>query len=118
MAKTSKTNADLLGYYFIIFQSNFRGYVKCWMDGSDDYSFYSENDFLDLFDKIDSDPNLIFKAKDCLCTTGLYLWDISSGTIKRLTNKPERVSAAEEIPNLNPFKKENKSWGSIERRII
>lgn len=118
MAKNSKTGADLLGYYFIIFQSNFKGYVKCWMDGAEDYSFYSEEDFIGLFEKIDSEQSLIFQAMNCLCTTGIYIWDISSGTIKRLTNKSERVSVAEDIPGLNPFKKEKKSWGSLERRII
>lgn len=116
MAKTKDT--DTLGYYFIIFQSNLRGYVKCWLDGDEDYSFLSREDFLDLFEKINSDFSLVCKAKDCLDTTGIYIWDINSKTIKRLTNKSERPSLIEDLNRINPFLNEKNNKDVIERRIF
>lgn len=113
----SKSNANLLGYYFIIFQSNLNGYVKCWLDGSESYTYYVDDDFIGLFEKINSDKSLIYKALDCLNTTGIYLWDIDKGKINRLTNKYEAPSLTQEITKINPLnKKVNKDI--IERRIF
>lgn len=114
----SKNSASLLGYYFIIFQSQLNGFVKCWLDGSEDFTYYSDRDFIGLFEKIEADDKLIYKAFDCLNTTGIYIWDITGETIKRATALPEERSLVEEINKMNPLKNEKKSWGSILRRII
>lgn len=120
MPKTSsKDTANLLGYYFIIFQSNFKGYVKCWMDGSEDYTFLSEKEFIELFNKIEADPKLIYKALDCLNTTSIYIWNILEGSIKKLSNKSEIPSLTAEIFKMSPLNNERKKNGDIiERRII
>lgn len=114
----SKNSANLLGYYFIIFQSQLNGFIKCWLDGSENYTYYSEEDFIGLFEKIDSSNSLIFKAMNCINTTGIYIWDITEETIKRATALPEERSLMEEVNKINPLKNKKNDWGSISRRII
>lgn len=75
-----------IGYYFIMFQSTLDHYVKCWFDGNEYYDFMLFDDFLDLFLKAGSSHKTYLEAADALSTTSIYLWDISSDSIRPLHN--------------------------------
>ncbi len=118
MASKDSRYTNPIGYYFIVFQSNLRGYIKCWMDGSEDYTYFSEEDFIGLFEKAGS-INLRSSVLDCISTTGIYLWDVSGGRIRRLSNIYERSLLREDMNSMNPLLRKNRnSEDVLERRIF
>lgn len=105
MAK-KKTHSELLGYCYIMFQTTFSNYVKCWIDGSENYTYLTLEKFYELFDTSKSPINLKAKAKKCLNTTSIYFWDVDNEIIKRLELQREETSdIGERILTLNPFNK-------------
>jgi len=107
-------NSSLLGYYFIIFQSNLNNFVKCWFDGNEYYDYMNIDDFLNLFFKINSTNDLIVQAQNCLNTTGIYLWDINNKKIKQLYNNNDFEGSIGQDLN-NVFKDFKKSLDNEER---
>lgn len=106
MKDKEKSPEEILGYYLIIFQTTFTGYVRCWLDGNENYTYMSEQDFLGLFAKVNADFNLLLAAKDAITTSSIYLWNIPDKRITRLSNRYERESVAETISKMNPIKLE------------
>lgn len=72
------------GIFFILFQSQLNGYVKCWIDGSEDPEYMLEEEFKDLVRKAYND-DFIYKILDCISTTSIFLWDVMKKTIYRPT---------------------------------
>lgn len=104
-----RTPTEILGYYYILFQTTFTGYVKCWIDGSPDYKYMSVDDFIKLFEKINAPFEVIYRVRDCLDTSCIFLWDIAHSSIKQLRPQSTRESLGMEINKMNPFfVKENK----------
>lgn len=104
-----KTHSELLGYFFIIFQTTLNGYVKCWIDGSENYTFLTLDKFKELFDTSNSPLELKIYALKCLNTTSMFYWDIDNEIIKRVTLQVQPSDIGERIAKSNPFYK--KSWG-------
>lgn len=90
-----------LGFYFIIFQSQFNGFVKCFIDGSESATFYSNADFLDLVKQV-QDSSLISNVREALSTASFYLWDVSNSTVKRLRAFSSASSLVEEMLKIKP----------------
>ena len=107
MAK-KKTHSELLGYYYIMFQSTFNNYVKCWIDGSETYTFLTPEKFYKLFDTSESPSNLKMKARHCLDTTSIYYWDIDGETINMVVLDNEPSDLGERISAMSPFKQKSK----------
>lgn len=108
MAK-KKSHSELLGYFFIIFQTTLNGYVRCWIDGSENYTFITLEKFMEFFDVSKSPSELKIFALKCLDTTSMFYWDIDNEIIKRVTLQAQPSDIGERISNNNPFHK--KSWG-------
>lgn len=98
-----KTHSELLGYYFIMFQSTFSNYVKCWIDGSENYTFLTLEKFYNLFKTSRSPNSLKLKAKHCLDTTSIYYWDIDGESINIivLDNEPSDIGKRILVMNLS-----------------
>lgn len=96
-----------IGFYFMIFQSQLNGYIKCYIDGDDSYVLYSVSDFLDLASKLRSESlnNLL---KDCISTTSFFVWDVMNSSVKRMKPLPYNVPLREEMNKLNPMRKQEK----------
>lgn len=110
MAK-KKTHSELLGYYYIMFQTTFSNYVKCWIDGSENYTYLTLEKFYELFDTSKSPINLKAKAKKCLNTTSIYFWDVDNEIIDRLVLQSEESSnIGERLVALNPFNQKKSSF--------
>ena len=99
----TRTPTEILGYYYILFQTTFTGYVKCWIDGSPDYKYMSVDDFIKLFEKINAPFEVIYRVKDCLDTSCIFLWDIAHSSIKQLRPQSTRESLGMEVNKMNPF---------------
>jgi len=97
------TPTEILGFYYIIFQTTFTGYVKCWIDGSPNYRYFSTEDFIGLFEKIKAPFKVIYRVRDCLDTSCVYLWDIAASSIKQLRPQSTQESLVSEINQMNPF---------------
>ena len=100
---TKKTHSELLGYYYIMFQTTFTNYVKCWIDGSDNHTYLTLEKFYELFDTSKSPSSLKAKAKHCLDTTSIYFWDVDNEIIKLVVLNNEPSDLGERIRNMNPF---------------
>ena len=104
---TKKSHSELLGYFFIIFQTTLNGYVKCWIDGSENYTYVTREKFEEFFDTSKSPLNLKLYAINCLKTTSMYFWNVDEEIIKRVTLQLQPSDIGEHINSLNPFKNKN-----------
>ena len=77
--------ASVLGFYFLVFQNYPNSYAKCWIDGSDEWSFIPKDELRDYTQKAYPDPLLLGKLEDCFNDYDLHLWDVEAGTISKLT---------------------------------
>lgn len=86
-----KKNSLIIGYNYILFQSNLRNFVKCWYDGSEDYDYIHRDDFVELFRKIGSNDAQIICLNKYLDSTSLYVWDVDNNIVFKATkdNRPE-----------------------------
>ena len=98
-----KSPSEILGYYYVLFQTTFTGFVKCWIDGSENYTYFTVKDFINLFEKIGAPFEVIYKVKDCLDTSCIYLWDVSNSSIKQMRPQTSHEYLTSEINKMNPF---------------
>lgn len=80
----NKKKLESLGIYFIVFQTQFNGFVKCFLDGDENYTLYTFEELINIASSID-DLNIIPKLKESLAESSFFLWDITSSTIERLS---------------------------------
>ena len=86
------TNSSIIGFYFLIFQSQLNGFLKCWIDGSDSYSFYTQKEILDFAIKTEN-PNLIIPPlKNAFSQTSFFIWDVNENKITRLRSNQQEES--------------------------
>lgn len=72
------------GFYFAVFQSDSsRDRVKAWIDGSEDYSLFSHEEFVAL--AFDIEPTMRRALQDY----SYFLWDVQKKTINRLRFQQE-----------------------------
>lgn len=109
---------NTLGFYFIIYQSQLNGYVKCFIDGSEDPTFFSIEDFLHLGESI-TDSHFQYALGESVYTTSFYIWDVQNFSIKRLQPSFEPSYLGEEFLKLkNSVKEQSKSRGYSESTKI
>jgi len=86
-----KKNSSIIGYNYILFQSNLNNFVKCWYDGAEDYDYLHRSDFVDLFEKIGSTYAQLTCLNKYLDTTSLYVWDVDNNIVLKATkdNRPD-----------------------------
>lgn len=77
--------ASILGFYFLVFQNYPNIYAKCWIDGSDEWSFIPKDELRDYTQKAFPDPLLLRKMNECFNDYDLHLWDVEEGTIIKLS---------------------------------
>lgn len=102
--ESQKTPSEILGYYYIMFEATFTGFVKCWMDGSENYKYLSTDEFLNLFKKLNVPFEVLYKVDEYINTSGIYMWDLNNSRITKLTpqsGKDEYIGEA--INKMNPF---------------
>lgn len=75
---------NAIGIFFIMFQSQLNGYIKCWIDGSDYPDMMTSDEFKLLVKKVNND-DLYFLILDCINTTSIYLWDVMKSTVRRMS---------------------------------
>lgn len=110
----SKKLAEDLGLYFILFHKWVNGYVKCWLNGSDQPKIYSSDEFIALSQKSGLNYKLRLKIQDCLTESSIFLWDVENDIIKPLTPQQAdsnlgeilQQKSAEMIKDLHNKKKE------------
>lgn len=110
----SKKLAEDLGLYFILFHKWYSGYVKCWLNGSDQAKLYSTDEFIALSQKSGLNYKLRLKIQDCLTESSIFLWDVENDVIKPLTPQQAESNlgevlqqkSAEMIKELHHKKKE------------
>lgn len=108
--------ASILGFYFLVFQNYPNIYAKCWIDGSEEWSFITKDELKDYTQKDHADPLLLKSMEDCFNDYDLHLWDVEEGTITRLSPSFKREGLKEklkEITSSNKSKDLNEvSWFS------
>lgn len=66
----------------MLFQSQLNGYVKAWIDGDENYGYYTIDEIMKLV-KGTGDHKLVTAVSNMLATASFYLWDVLEGTIRR-----------------------------------
>ena len=85
-----------IGYSFIVFQQHINGYIKCFLDGNTDYTFFDKNKFYDL-DERSGGVELSNAIRKATSTTGIFLWDVGNRRLKRLFNKSSENSLIQDM---------------------
>lgn len=87
----------VLGFYYVIFQQYSDTYVKCWIDGSENWNLFEVEKFLDFSQKDGLDYETLIKLKDCLTESSVFLWSVDNKTIRRLSPSFEQESLTQEF---------------------
>ena len=73
-----------VGFYFAIFQRDMSGnLVKCWLDGSEDWMYFTNEEFIQKAHQANYDVSAALS--DALQTFSLYIWDVDNGKVERLS---------------------------------
>ena len=91
------SNSETLGFYFVVFQTQFNNYVKCWIDGEEDYTLYTEEELLDFASKVDTPYPVSRKISDALIESSFFLWDVDANEVTRITPSKSFHSIREEL---------------------
>ena len=88
---------DKLGFYFVVFQRTLKGdYIKCWIDGNEDFELYTRAELINFCNILGLDIETEIKLKKAFDETSIFLWDVEERKVKRL-------SATSELPKKNIF---------------
>lgn len=85
-----------IGYNYIVFQRYINDYIKCYLDGNVNYTFFEKTQFYNLAEK-SGGVELANAIRKAMSTTGIFLWDIENRRIRRLFNKNTETSLIKEI---------------------
>lgn len=80
-----KSNSSILGIFYILFQTQFNGFVKCFIDGDEDVNYYSVSDFLDLAKQL-KNQNVVASISEALTESSFFLWDVDGENVRRLSS--------------------------------
>ena len=93
----STKTANLLGFYYLIFQGYPNAYAKCWVDGNEDWTFIPKTDLLDYTQKEYKNPLLWSKMNSCLEDMNIYVWDVTEEKISKIKPTQDNQSLKELI---------------------
>ena len=85
-----------IGYSYIVFQQHINGYIKCFLDGNKEYTFFDKNKFYDSAER-SGGVELSNAIKKAMSTTGIFLWDVGNRRLKRLFNKNSESSLIKDM---------------------
>lgn len=92
-----------LGFYYCVFESNpSRDKVRAWLDGDDQYVYFSRDQMLSFVKQITNDRHTSLYAKmyTALNEYSFHIWDVAADTISRLSANTEIKSLRKDINDL------------------
>ena len=105
--------SSVLGFYFLIFQNYPNFYAKCWIDGSDEWSFIDKEELRSYTQKAHPDPLLLKKMDECFNDYDLHLWDVEEGTITKLSPNFKSEELKEKLKEIIQPGKSNKDINQV-----
>lgn len=106
----AKKNSEQLGIYYIVFQYQFNNWVKCFLDGSENYELLYIDDFIAFTKELPNKGNIESQIREALSESSFFLWDVDGGYVRRLSGssfEKENVLA-----NLKVLKEEKNVFDS------
>lgn len=106
----AKKNSEQLGIYYIVFQYQFNNWVKCFLDGSENYELLYIDDFIAFTKELPNKGNIESQIREALSESSFFLWDVDGGYVRRLSGssfEKENVLA-----NLKALKEEKNVFDS------
>lgn len=98
--KKDKKLEDLIGFYYLVMIMNpINGYVKCWLDGNEDWRYIPLDDLIRMSQLAGDNRDLQNKLLAALQETSYWLWDVHNGTIKKLTIASDELRASYLLAN-------------------
>ena len=85
-----------IGYNYIVFQRYINDYIKCYLDGNVNYTFFEKTQFYNLAEK-SGGVELANAIRKAMSTTGIFLWDVGNRRLKRLFNKNSESSLIKDM---------------------
>lgn len=77
---------DKLGFYYVVFQRMMDdNYIKCWIDGNEDYEIYTQEELLNFCNILGIDSEMTVRLKNAFCETSIFLWDVEDRKVRRLS---------------------------------
>lgn len=95
MTDTKKKLCDTIGFYYLIFLPQPDNYVRCWIDGAEDYTLYTREEILAFSQAAGINYKLRLDLQEALSTYSVYIWDVENETIKTLTLEPAENNLGE-----------------------
>lgn len=77
------------GFYYMVYMKGLGSYYKCWIDGNENYEFYTANELLDIASRV-KNHDIIAAMKSSFRDASVFIWMVDEGRIERL--QPERDS--------------------------
>ena len=79
--------SEKIGFYYLIFQRTLNdNYLKCWMDGEEDWNLYTKDQILSFCNSNGLDYEMTQKLKFAFDDTSFWLWDVDGRSIRRLSS--------------------------------
>ena len=75
------------GFYYMVYMKGLGSYYKCWIDGNENYEFYTANELLDIASRV-KNHDIIAAMKSSFRDASVFIWMVDEGRIERL--QPER----------------------------
>ena len=75
------------GFYYMVYMKSLGSYYKCWIDGNENYEFYTANELLDIASRV-KNHDIIAAMKSSFRDASVFIWMVDEGRIERL--QPER----------------------------
>lgn len=76
-----------VGFYYLVYTRGTGSYYKCWIDGNENYEFYTANELLDMASRV-KNHDIIAAMKSSFRDASVFIWMVDEGRIERL--QPER----------------------------
>lgn len=77
------------GFYYMVYMKGLGSYYKCWIDGNENYEFYTANELLDIASRV-KNHDIVAAMKSSFRDASVFIWMVDEGRIERL--QPERDS--------------------------
>ena len=77
------------GFYYMVYTKGLGSYYKCWIDGNENYEFYTANELLDIASRV-KNHDIIAAMKSSFRDASVFIWMVDEGRIERL--QPEKDS--------------------------
>lgn len=76
-----------VGFYYMVYEKGLGRYYKCWIDGNENYEFYTADELIDIAKRV-KNPSLISAMKSSFRDSSVFIWMVDEGKVERL--QPEK----------------------------